>query len=1054
MPVSKDHYYRLASEIEQERIEAAVALVDELNAANSDADWSYAYDRLIKGLSSTRAAARIGFSMCLGEIISLMEERDMFTTHEFFRDLDSKLASTTSKNNGRSERALLFGRLFGLQALLNSEFMRKSLENGATETLIEINKELIFLSLAKPWIREAVFFAIQQALVRYHIVSQSVAIPAFERALSQLLVQIHEAGLTLSTEGLLIYLTIPAALRPIAGERAGFDLQGGSFWKGGDPTLRPNLQILAKILKEAPVENSEDGEKTAQKQKSNWTTAIPHSWKLLFAETIAGDIEDDVEIFQDENSKKRKKGSSKGSNKKAKKVTVTEKIKLHELWTAGVDQQLFALSASPERKFTGFELFRFLIQSPQLPPDQVNAIFSPNFLRTLINQSAKQDRTLNKISELVLKTIVQVSSEFPKKAFPILKALLSKPVGTINFDRLSKSRTVEQIVNSTDDDDLVDVISFLTELSSQEKLMEDIVKCQNFVLDTMLHLVRSKKQHLGKTDQNNGWLVVCLDYIVKLVFFKAEKYSDLYSDKIAKISQDRMTSILSEILHLQRKDDISWTSGIIQTIEKLAQDPGFVLRTSFDEEIEEFKSDSMKTLSSIWLLIKDAKTKGLDTKLLMSFDLLFSSTLLQLYSGDAESVGIFQELQVAYEKVFAGEDESDKEEATGILLDILLSFLTQHSVFMKKLAMTVWESILGDISESNLEVLYEILLTKENKQGLDKIFNSDEQFELEGSSDDGESSDEDEHDHDHGPGHDHGHSSDNEDDDEDEDEDQSDSSTDNSEKNAQSDSDVSDSESQDDLKTEVLIEEVDRKTNVALAEALGIPASADGEVKFDSSDDSDVESDVESMSDEQMMAIDSQLSIIFKERQNALSSVQSKSGNARKLEVQDAKKTMVMFKSRILDLLEQFVDSQSESSLNLTMLSPLIDLISLTQEKTIGEKAHKLLKMKICKTKIILDQSSGYESYIELMQKFQDKAEKSALGAHSNACNQSCIFVAKTVMKNFGVGENEESVLEKLIAIYSLSLKKWSISGSSSKIQPSVYFDFINWLSSRRSHRG
>ena len=61
--VSKDYYYKLASELESERIAAAAGLIKELSENDLEDDWNYAIDRLIKGLGSQRASARLGFSL-------------------------------------------------------------------------------------------------------------------------------------------------------------------------------------------------------------------------------------------------------------------------------------------------------------------------------------------------------------------------------------------------------------------------------------------------------------------------------------------------------------------------------------------------------------------------------------------------------------------------------------------------------------------------------------------------------------------------------------------------------------------------------------------------------------------------------------------------------------------------------------------------------------------------------------------------------------------------------------------------------------------------------
>ncbi|KAM9912575.1 hypothetical protein OXX80_014298, partial [Metschnikowia pulcherrima] len=78
MSVSRDHYYTLASEVPQERLEAATKLLSELSEVNKTEEWDYALNRLIKGLTTSRQSARFGFSMALTEVV-----RELVTKQDY-----------------------------------------------------------------------------------------------------------------------------------------------------------------------------------------------------------------------------------------------------------------------------------------------------------------------------------------------------------------------------------------------------------------------------------------------------------------------------------------------------------------------------------------------------------------------------------------------------------------------------------------------------------------------------------------------------------------------------------------------------------------------------------------------------------------------------------------------------------------------------------------------------------------------------------------------------------------------------------------------------------
>ena len=153
--VNRDLFFKLASDLREERLHAAVALIKDLSALDlpDDAEeWSYVLNRLIKGLSSDRNSARLGFSLCLTEVINLavnmppgQRPKGLESTNEFLSTLSTILnvnvnEGTKKSMKGKDERGILFGKLFGLKSLLNeplfSEIFVKDLEKVNTEFFI------------------------------------------------------------------------------------------------------------------------------------------------------------------------------------------------------------------------------------------------------------------------------------------------------------------------------------------------------------------------------------------------------------------------------------------------------------------------------------------------------------------------------------------------------------------------------------------------------------------------------------------------------------------------------------------------------------------------------------------------------------------------------------------------------------------------------------------------------------------------------------------------------------------------------------------------------
>lgn len=1002
--VLRDHYYRLASEVPQERISAASGLISELTKVNDEGEWKYALDRLIKGLSTTRQSARFGFSMALAELLrELIQSHSTIITTSSFYDRIVDATQVKSSMKGKEERAILFGRLFGLQALLNSGCLTG--ENAAIEEQQTFVTLLMELSTQKPWLRETAIFTlcsfIKQLLVTDQLGAQIVHC---------ILRQLTDLGLTFTSEGIAVYLSIPSDLRSLSQQ-----VTNASTWKNGDPLSKGNLPVLARALKEVkgPAADHSDESKGQQKvqQKSSWTQRLPFVWDLVLKNLI--DVTLETETIGSE--KKRTKTSSKSAKKR--KVdehtsTLTNRINLNEFWTVVVDEAFFSDKSSPERKYWGFQIFSKFVG--EVNAEQLPTLFSPNFMRCLINQSAHSNRLLHKMASRLLEHITDVSKDLFKAPL-ILSSLLNESKGGCwNFDLVTKSKTVDSIITSVSTNSDAQVVSyFASEVrSALNAQFEDAVQTQEpellkrseskqkWVLDKFLLLIRSTKHAIASHHQ---FAEDILKHLVKNAFFEKEGKTTA-SEAVHKTSQERVSSILAELISVPREKG-SWPLLCVEYIRKLEASKKYQILSELEGELATVADSCYEKIKEVNKLEKSAQNSCLE--------LMFSMVYIQLYMGDTEAVSTFEDLLVCYDKL---ESSSGDSSSAIILTEIVLSFVSRRSSLLKKLSMMIWDTFLCTPDEngkiladpSSLKLLYDILIAKENKEGQQQLFEGEEEYEDE----------------------------------------EEETAGDDEEESEEEDVVESDSES-DEQEDNTEITEVDKTTNKKLAAALGILTEYSGEVKFsdlsDDSDGSDGESD--SMDDEQMMEMDDQLSKIFKERKDALDNVVT--GNKRKAEVVEAKEQMTFFKNRVLDLLELFVRKQPDSALILTMIEPLVVLIGLTMDKGINAKAHKLMKSKFNRCKItnfdtISTDPKEVEAYlIENLNKVHDIATKSKTQSQTLACNQAGILIAKA-LTTFNEGN-----IQMVIDMYCTTMKNWAVQPKN-KIQASMFFDFINWINSKR----
>lgn len=102
------------AELRQEAASTLIQYLQEVQTKQSDAeelsdDLEYTLKRLVKGLCSSRAAARQGFALALTEI--LVTFKDLISTAKF-QELEQEYVSLAAHTNRKEKREFYFGRIF------------------------------------------------------------------------------------------------------------------------------------------------------------------------------------------------------------------------------------------------------------------------------------------------------------------------------------------------------------------------------------------------------------------------------------------------------------------------------------------------------------------------------------------------------------------------------------------------------------------------------------------------------------------------------------------------------------------------------------------------------------------------------------------------------------------------------------------------------------------------------------------------------------------------------------------------------------------------------
>ncbi|XP_078404361.1 LOW QUALITY PROTEIN: myb-binding protein 1A-like protein [Cetorhinus maximus] len=366
---------------------------------------------------------------------------------------------------------------------------------------------------------------------------------------------------------------------------------------------------------------------------------------------------------------------------------------------------------------------------------------------------------------------------------------------------------------------------------------------------------------------------------------------------------------------------------------------------------------------------KSKKSQQLETS---AFQLLFLLVGIHLFKNGEDSVALLNDIHECLQKALLKKRKkhskpvTDEEEPewVEVVVEILLSFLSQPSRLMRQITKTVFVRICPHVTKAALQLILDVfkpeseggeesavVVTEELDEMKVKLPPGDE---MEGESDSDESEEE-------------GDDADDEDEDEDED---------------------------DSGNEEVGEEEaVDDNFRMELMKVLqaGRAVSKEGE----SSD--------EEVDDETMMALDKNISSLFAEHRKRL---QAKKDQATKLRKEKTLRTD--FKMKVLDLIEVFLVKQPESPLVFDIIEPLTAIIEETpsshsdqQEQDFLRKTADIFKNQLCKAKhYCRDISEVKEDLHELMERLLNQACHQPDSSVSLYCFSGALYLFRVLKGN------------------------------------------------------
>ncbi|KAH7119041.1 DNA polymerase phi-domain-containing protein [Dendryphion nanum] len=960
----------LAADSDEVRLKAAKDIIVRLSPKNNPSAEAVeqALKRLVRGLCSPHKAARVGFCITLTELLRQVFGHKDQKIEGLSLDIKSIITLIEAETLVKSRtpklerRNRLLGRLFGCKAIIQSDITVDP--NPSLECWNTVLDHIYKLAREVPWLREECGLVLVEAVKNAKTDSKS------QSHIQELIQRLSSSQQTNTPQGVAIWLAVRARFQ---------NLLPAKVWNNNDPLSKQERGRLAKVLREDFGNISDDTQDEAIKAGGANPNPI-FAWDLVLSEILCRDD-----------------GAA--------------KPEFPQFWLDIVDNNLFSSSASPERKSWGFKILARQVSS--VPDSAISALFSPNLMRSLINQSKEEERYLHAAAIAALKAVQHRAQDQPDTALPIFITLTSN--GAIELEKLTKAKVLENIMLSADDKTLRKLVRHLHSLilrpdTKDQSIADDRRQTiANLLLNTVRQYKHYESNSTVTSEEHDTWLRRTLDLLVEHAYFIPEagaKTSKVplppISDTTRKVFQERLASCLTRLLTVETKSSASFALLINNMVRAKATSPKeFRLVFKADKSVRKTIEKACQSLDAISVKKKPSKSRPAIEGLI----LLYCFTLLQVYDGDGEAVLLLDDLDAARESLLKSKGDSTSEEQRAFV-EVILTFLGNPRTLFRNIAQEAFGLFSADITSEDLQSLAELLDTEENEEGQKQLFNQGgDEDEIASDEDDEEASDVEMIDGaDEGPG----------------------------EADSAGSSDESSSEDDDSADEEEDEEELLRFNNL-LAHTLQTskPSLGDESASEESSEESD-------MDDDQMMALDEQLAKIFKER----SKISSK-----KKDRTDAKQAVVQFKSRVLDLLGLYMERQYSNALALQLLVPVLRLIRAGANKQLTEKSFKLLKIYTdarSHHKAPLPRPDDVDSVWEVLSAIHEEVKQGGGSAlHAKASSNASLHVVKILV---GLDKNNYA---KVVDAYSEMQKSWFLE-KKSKISPLLFTMFQSWSMSMR----
>lgn len=351
-----------------------------------------------------------------------------------------------------------------------------------------------------------------------------------------------------------------------------------------------------------------------------------------------------------------------------------------------------------------------------------------------MNQLASQERYLHQIAEQSLKAIYSRVQDDPLAAGTIIRCLTDESdhganssSSFVNFDFLSKTKTVERLLGEVPLESLADTLHYFDTLIRHPGSQADenaAFAVRHTLADQLLHIIRSRS-YPATSEYEYEIHKDCVTKITEI--FIGYGYFD---GTLPSVGDGLEPPICNKTRDLFRSRLMSSLAHLIIKAPNPEYHPFevvrcFGMRAEVDPkglavDLQASSTDIRSTIALGWqtlqaIVIQEEIVDSEKLPHLKAFKLLISLLLLQVYNGDAEAAEMFQDVQSCYDDLVKRSRNDGESEASEILVEVILSLTSKPPVLFKRLAQQVFSVCTSTINKNGLQSMVKVSTCQMNQ---------------------------------------------------------------------------------------------------------------------------------------------------------------------------------------------------------------------------------------------------------------------------------------------------------------------------------------------------